>query len=42
MLSVDQVLRLIAVPAVLVAFLVASQISGAGPLHAGQSQISAE
>jgi hypothetical protein len=30
MLSVDQVLRLISVPAVIVAFLVASQVSGAG------------
>jgi hypothetical protein len=29
MLSVDQVLRLISVPAVVVAFLIASQISGA-------------
>jgi hypothetical protein len=30
MLSVDQVLRLISVPAVIVAFLIASQVSGAG------------
>jgi hypothetical protein len=30
MLSVDQFLRLISLPAVVVAFLIASQISGAG------------
>jgi hypothetical protein len=30
MLSLDQVLRLISVPAIVVAFLIASQISGAG------------
>jgi hypothetical protein len=30
MLSVDQFLRLISVPAVVAAFLIASQISGAG------------
>jgi hypothetical protein len=33
MLSVDQVLRLITVPAVGVAFLIASKVSGAGILH---------
>jgi hypothetical protein len=33
MLSVDQFLRLITVPAVVVAFLIASQVSGAGILH---------
>jgi len=42
MLSVDQFLRLITVPAVVVALLIASQVSGAGILHADQSQISAE
>jgi hypothetical protein len=30
MLSVDQVLRLISVPAVVAAFLIASQVSGSG------------
>jgi hypothetical protein len=30
MLSVDQVLRLISLPAVVAAFLIASQVSGAG------------
>jgi hypothetical protein len=37
MLSVDQFLRLISVPAVVAAFLIASQISGSGiflPAHA--------
>jgi hypothetical protein len=34
MLSVDQFLRLITVPAVVVAFLIASQVSGAGILPA--------
>jgi hypothetical protein len=43
MLSVDQFLRLITVPAVLVAFLIASQVSGAGilqsaPLHVSHAQ----
>jgi hypothetical protein len=33
MLSVDQFLRLITVPAVVVAFLIASQVSGAGILQ---------
>jgi hypothetical protein len=42
MLSVDQFLRLFAVPAVVAALLIASQISGAGILHADQSQISAQ
>ena len=32
MLSVDQFLRLISVPAVVAAFLIASQVSGAGHL----------
>lgn len=39
MLSVDQFLRLIAVPAVLAAFLIASQVSGAGVLNTAPTQI---
>jgi hypothetical protein len=39
MLSVDQFLRLISLPAVVAAFLIASQISGAGILHPAQAQI---
>jgi hypothetical protein len=39
MLSVDQFLRLISLPAVVAAFLIASQISGAGILHSAQAQI---
>jgi hypothetical protein len=40
MLSIDQFLRFISVPAVLAAFLIASQVSGAGifhftPMHVG-------
>jgi hypothetical protein len=42
MLSVDQFLRLISVPAVVAAFLIASQISGAGIFHSSPTQISAE
>jgi hypothetical protein len=34
MLSLDQVLRLVCVPAIMAAFLIASQISGAGAFHA--------
>lgn len=33
MLSIDQVLRFVSVPAVMAAFLVASQVSGAGLFH---------
>jgi hypothetical protein len=40
MLTVDQILRLITVPAVVTAFLVASQISGAGLFHPTTAQIS--
>jgi hypothetical protein len=40
MLSVDQFLRLISVPAVVAAFLIASQISGGGIFYAAQAQIS--
>jgi hypothetical protein len=42
MLSVDQFLRLISLPAVVVAFLVASQISGAGIFRPAQVQIASE
>jgi hypothetical protein len=42
MLSVDQFLRLISVPAVVAAFLIASQISGAEIFHSAQAQISGE
>jgi hypothetical protein len=42
MLSVDQFLRLISVPAVVAAFLIASQVSGAGMFHSLQAQISGE
>jgi hypothetical protein len=38
MLSVDQFLRLISVPAVIAAFLIASQVSGAGIFHSTPSQ----
>jgi hypothetical protein len=33
MLSIDQFLRFISVPAVVAAFLIASQVSGAGLFH---------
>lgn len=39
MLSVDQFLRLISVPAVVAAFLIASQVSGAGILHSQTTQV---
>jgi len=39
MLSVDQFLRLISVPAVVAAFLIASQVSGAGIFNAASTQI---
>jgi hypothetical protein len=42
MLSVDQVLRLISLPAVVAAFLIASQVSGAGVFHSAQAQIASE
>jgi len=38
MLSVDQVLRLICLPAVVAAFLIASQVSGAGVFHSSPAQ----
>jgi len=42
MISLDQFLRLISVPAVVAAFLIASQISGAGIFHSSPSQIASE
>jgi hypothetical protein len=42
MLSVDQVLRLISVPAIVVAFLIVSQISGAGIFGPAQARLSSE
>ena len=42
MISLDQFLRLISVPAVIAAFLIASQISGAGVFHSSQPQIASE
>jgi hypothetical protein len=42
MLSVDQLLRLISVPAVVAAFLIASQISGAGIFRSAQVQTAGE
>jgi hypothetical protein len=39
MLSVDQFLRLISVPAVVAAFLIASQVSGAGIFHTSPPQL---
>jgi hypothetical protein len=42
MLSVDQVLRFISLPAVVAAFLIASQVSGAGVFHSAQAQIASE
>jgi hypothetical protein len=42
MLSVDQFLRLISVPAVVAAFLIASQVSGAGLFHAPPAQLASQ
>jgi hypothetical protein len=42
MISVDQFLRLISVPAVVAAFLIASQVSGAGVFHNAQPQLVSE
>lgn len=39
MLSVDQFLRLITVPVVVAAFLIASQVSGTGVFHTAPAQI---
>jgi hypothetical protein len=42
MLSVDQFLRLISLPAVVAAFLIASQVSGAGTFRTAQVQIAGQ
>jgi hypothetical protein len=42
MISVDQFLRLISVPAVVAAFLIASQVSGAGVFHAPPAQLASQ
>jgi hypothetical protein len=42
MLSVDQILRLISFPAVVAAFLIASQISGAGVFHSAHAEITSK
>ena len=42
MLSVDQFLRLISVPAVVAAFLIASQVSGAGIFHPAPAQLASD
>jgi hypothetical protein len=42
MLSVDQFLRLISLPAVVAAFLIASQVSGAGTFRTAQAQIAGQ
>jgi hypothetical protein len=42
MLSVDQFLRLISVPAVVAAFLIASQVSGAGIFRTAHPQITSQ
>jgi len=42
MLSMDQFLRLISVPAVIAAFLIASQVSGAGIFRPAQVQMAGQ
>jgi hypothetical protein len=42
MLSVDQFLRLISVPAVVAAFLIASQVSGAGIFNQPPAQLASQ
>jgi hypothetical protein len=42
MLSIDQFLRFISVPAVMAAFLIASQISGAGIFHNAPMHLGSE
>jgi hypothetical protein len=42
MLSVDQFLRLVSVPAVVAAFLIAAQVSGAGIFHSAPTQITSQ
>ncbi|SDT61184.1 hypothetical protein SAMN05444158_7491 [Bradyrhizobium canariense] len=39
MLSVDQFLRLISMPAIVVAFLIASQVSGGGIFQSAQAHM---
>jgi hypothetical protein len=42
MLSVDQFLRFISVPAIMAAFLIASQVSGAGIFHSTPMQMASQ
>ena len=42
MLAIDQFLRLISVPAVVAAFLIASQVSGAGIFHSKPMYLASE
>lgn len=42
MLSVDQFLRLISLPAVVAAFLIASQVSGAGIFHSAHAEVASQ
>jgi hypothetical protein len=42
MLSVDQFLRLISLPALIAAFLIASQVSGAGVFNSQPAQLAGE
>jgi hypothetical protein len=42
MLSIDQFLRFISVPAVMAAFLIASQVSGAGVFHSSLMHFASE
>jgi len=42
MLSIDQFLRFISVPAVIAAFLIASQVSGAGIFHSALTHLASE
>jgi hypothetical protein len=42
MLSIDQFLRFVSVPAVVAAFLIASQVSGAGVFHASPLHFASE
>jgi hypothetical protein len=42
MLSIDQFLRFISVPAVMAAFLIASQVSGAGIFQSSPTHLASE
>ena len=42
MLSIDQFLRFVSVPAVVAAFLIASQVSGAGIFHSQPMHVASE